>query len=80
MPRYVVAAEHTKDLESQGLRAGRRVAASVRVPDGTCHAFDLESERVACGYPVSQLVIIETLGWSGGFLPRCDSCTAKVGL
>jgi hypothetical protein len=67
-------------LESQGMRAGGRVAGrGERVPVGEVHAID-EHRDAACGVVGAEPVFAETVEWgSRSFLTHCAACTNVVG-
>lgn len=77
----VIASEGRKVLESQGIRAGvqaRRADRQRLVPDGLCHAYDTETETVACGEDARVLAVFEDLPWERGMVRRCPACRQAV--
>ena len=74
---YWVASEGRKRLADSGGRMSARPGAVV--PSGTMHAVDAETDKVACGRPLSGLLSFSDFSWdSMSGADRCHKCRAAI--
>lgn len=82
VPSMRIAAETVSTVQSNGIRAGQRVARPpMTVPGKWIHGLDEESDLTLCGRPLDDLYVEEFPSWDfnavAGVL-KCRDCIAAA--